>query len=168
MVLAPLPEEDSDLTNLLQGFDRSGTMGTFVEYVASEDTLRRAGDPPITLTVRAVPDTRVLRISATGDERVVRPGLNAVFSAARADDEELSDLWELRTLEAPSAASPAPPSTALVLLSTIVLAVLGAAVALAVLARLLPGRPAGYEADPDELLAPPLDDEPATSRPVPR
>jgi hypothetical protein len=125
LVLAPLPEEDSDLTNLLQGFDRSGTMGTFVELIASDDTLRRAGDPPVQVTVRAIPDTRVIEVTTTGDRDVVRPALSALLASAQAARGTLSELWTLRTLESASEPEPAPPSTMLVLLATCVLALLG-------------------------------------------
>lgn len=162
MVLAPLPEQESDLTNLLQGFDRSGTMGTFVELISSRDTLRRAGDPPVGLTVRAVPDTRVILVETDGDESIVNPALSAVFAAARDRRDALSDLWDLRVLETASSPKPAPPSTVFVLLATLVLALLGAAITFVLLSRLF-----GNSSSLDDLdFGPEASDEvaPRTSR----
>ncbi len=48
MVLAPTPTKPSDLPNVLDSFQRSGTAGTYVELLASEDTKKRAGSPPVT------------------------------------------------------------------------------------------------------------------------
>jgi len=162
LVLSPLTEEESNLTNLLQGFERSGTMGTFVELIASDDTLQEAGDPPVTMTVRAVPDTRVIRVDVTGDREVVNPALSAVLVAARDRRAEVNDLWDLQTLEEASAPVAAPPSTMLVMLATIVLSVLGAAVVFILFARLFPRArvpeiDSPYRAHPDdEMGAPPM------------
>jgi hypothetical protein len=138
LVLAPSPGTASDKTNLLQGYERSGTIGTFVELLDSEDTYVQAGAPAVDVTVRAVPDTRVIRVTATGSRAAVQPGLNEVMYAAQASQTTLSDLWELRRLERASAPSTAGPSDVQLLGASGLLAVLGGLAVLVLLARLTP------------------------------
>src|SRR4051812_24497959 len=76
LVLTPSPNKPADQPTLLDSFQRSGTVGTYVELLASDDTLRRAGSPNVTLAVRAIPDSRALRLTTTGDKDVVRPALD--------------------------------------------------------------------------------------------
>ena len=126
LVLAPTAADSSDRTGLINGYDRSGAIGTFVELIASPDTLVAAGQPPVTIDVRAIPDTRVIEVTATGERDVVRPALTALLAAARGSQSTLNDLWTLRVLETPSAAEEAGPSVAMLLAATVLLALLAA------------------------------------------
>ena len=70
LVMVAQPTDPDDLAGVLDSFQRSGAAGTYVELLASEDTLKRAGDPPVTVTVRSVPDTRAIRlVASSSDER---------------------------------------------------------------------------------------------------
>ncbi len=151
LVLAPMPGTASDKTNLLQGYERSGTIGTFVELLDSEDVFLQAGAPRVDVTVRAVPDTRVIRVTATGSRSAVQAGLNEVMFAAQSAQTTLSDLWELRRLERASLPATAGPSDVQLYGATALMAVLGGLAVLVLLARLTPpaavaprgARPAG-------------------------
>jgi uncharacterized protein involved in exopolysaccharide biosynthesis len=127
IVLDPAPTDPNDLAGVLDSFQRSGVSGTMVELLASEDTLKQAGNPPVTVKVRAVPDTRVIRISAEAqDENVVQPALRALLTAANREQEKLTDVWDLQILQTPSAPSRSSTSTGLILIATLLLALLGA------------------------------------------
>jgi hypothetical protein len=137
LVLTPNPDDPGDQPTLLDSFERSGTVGTYVELLASEDTLKRAGDPDITLTVRAIPGSRALRLTSTGDEDRVKAGLQAVIKTAQTSDTGLGldDLWTLRVLEAPSDPAESGPNTLFILIATGLLALLGMIVTRVVLRR---------------------------------
>jgi hypothetical protein len=136
MVLAPAPTDPSDLPGVLDSFQRSGTAGTYVELLASEDTKKRAGSPPVTLKVSSVPDTRVIRISSTaGDKNIVQPALRSVLVAANREQSRLEDLWQLRTLQQPTAPSQASTGSGLILIASLLLAILGALSAWTLLRR---------------------------------
>ncbi len=124
LVLTPDTSDPAEASSLLESFQRSGTIGTFVELYASADTLRVAGDPPVTITVRAVPDSRVMRIGASGARDAVRDSLSRVLAAGRQRESTLRDLWTTQVLERPSAAEQGRPSRGAVLLATLLLAVL--------------------------------------------
>jgi uncharacterized protein involved in exopolysaccharide biosynthesis len=149
IVLAPQAPEADDLPSLLDSFERSGTVGTYVELIASHDTLRRAGSPPVAVTVRAIPDTRVITISTTGERDEVQPALRSVLLAATAAQAGLRDLWKLSVLESPSGPGEAGPSASLVIAASALLAIL-AAVATGVAVRRIavgePGRLSGEAA----------------------
>ena len=158
-VLAPAVIESSDKAQLIQGFERSGAIGTFVELVASSDTYARAGSPPVTVEARAVPDSRVIDLTATGGERAVQPGLRAVMTSASSSQGALSDLWDLRVLESASVPTVAGASVAVMLLAAALFALLAGVFTYVVLAR-VPDRAArepayddfgwGAAAEPDE------------------
>lgn len=137
LVLTPNPSDPEDQPSLLDSFERSGTVGTYVELLASDDTLRRAGDPDIELIVRAIPGSRALRLTAVGGEEDVRPGLQAVIETAQRSGTGVGvdDLWTLRVLEAPSEPVEAGPNTLFILIATGLLALLGALVTRLVLRR---------------------------------
>lgn len=139
MVLVPASEDPGDIAAALDGFDRSGTMGTVVEMISSPDTLRRAGEPDVDLTVRAVPDTRVIQLHVRGDREAVRPALEEVMRSSGSRLGELRDLWQLRVLASAGSASPAPPGTPLLLVATLALAVLGAIATWVLLTRSILG-----------------------------
>jgi hypothetical protein len=136
LVLAPTPEKPSDLAGVLDSFQRSGTAVTYVELLASQDILKAAGDPPVTLNVRSVPDSRVIRISSVAsDQNIVQPALRSILTAATQQQQKLVDVWELKVLQAPTGPTQASTSTSLILLATILLAFLGALTAWTLLRR---------------------------------
>lgn len=126
LVLAATPDTREDLPALLDSFDRAGTSGTFVELIASGGVARAAGNPPIDLSVRAVPTSRVIVVRAEGPADVVRPGLRAILAAAQERQSQLGDLWELRVLQTPDGPTASGPSTPVLLVATILLALLAA------------------------------------------
>jgi hypothetical protein len=136
LVLTPTTKNPSELPTVFDGFTASGASGTFVELLSSPDTLRAAGSPPVSIAVRAVPDTRVISVTASGGKDAVRPGLDRLVNAARASGGKLRDLWSLNVLASPSPAVVSGPKTSLILLATILLAALGALFVLVVLGRL--------------------------------
>jgi hypothetical protein len=142
MVLTPKPTDD--LAGVLDSFQRSGTAVTYVEFLASGDLLEAANDPPVTVSVRSVPDSRIIRISAEGSEKgIVKPALQAILTAANQEEDKLVDIWTLRTLQAPSDPSPSSTSTSLILMATILLALLGAVCTWTLLRRYGSGQPPG-------------------------
>jgi hypothetical protein len=127
LVLTPKATETGDLAGVLDSFQRSGTHVTYVEMLASGDLLDRAGDPPVTVKVRSVPDSRIIRISTSAsDKNVVQPALRSILSAANQEQQKLVDIWTLRSLQDPSTPSRSSTSTSLILLATILLSLLGA------------------------------------------
>ncbi len=146
VTLTPATTSPADPSTLFDSFDRSGTMGTYVELISSADTLDRAGSPPVSVEVRAVPDTRVIDVTATGKRDGVQPALTRLIDASIALQPRLGDVWSLSVIENPSEPAKAGPSNLLLFLAIPLLAAL-AAVASAVLAREL-GIPAS--ASPDQ------------------
>ena len=127
LVLVPAPADPKDLPGVLDSFQRSGTAVTYVELLASGDLLRQAGDPPVTITVRSVPDSRIIRISASATEKnIVQPALRSIVTAADREQEKLVDIWDLRVLQAPNNPSKASTSTSVILIATLLLSLLGA------------------------------------------
>lgn len=132
------PREGADpavVSSLLESFQRSGTSGTFVELVSSEDTLRAANAEEVEIDVRAVPDARTITVSSTGDREAVQPALTRVVRAAQARQQELGDVWELELLGGPSEAAPAGPSTGAIIAAAALLGLLGATLTLVVFGR---------------------------------
>jgi hypothetical protein len=136
LVLAPNVTDRSELPNILDGFTASGTSGTYVEALSSPDVIRKAGSPPVSISVRAVPDTRVITMTASGGQADVRPGLNKVITAARTASTQLNDLWSLDVIASPSAPAASGPKTTLIFAATVLLAALGALFVLVILGRL--------------------------------
>jgi capsular polysaccharide biosynthesis protein len=127
VVLAPTPKNPADLPSVLDSFQRSGTAGTYVELLASEDTKKAAGDPPVSVKVSSVPDTRVIHVSAAaGDRNIVQPALRSILAAAIRGQARLEDLWQLRILQQPTSPSQASTSSSLILVASFLLALLGA------------------------------------------
>ena len=57
----------------------------------------------MTVTVRSVPDSRIIRISTSAsDENIVQPALRSILTAAQREQEKLVDIWDLRVLQAPT------------------------------------------------------------------
>ena len=141
VVLSPTVTETGEITTLLESFERSGTQGTYVELMASDDTTAKAQASGVSITVRAVPDTRAIRIVATGEEEDVVPALNSVIAATKARQSSLDDLFALQILEKPSEPSLAGPSTGILVLATVLLAIFAAIGVAVILRRVGPGRP---------------------------
>lgn len=124
-VLAPKRHLDSAIrAGLIESFASSSAAGTYVELFAN-----RAGSAPhgVTITARAVPDTRVVKLTARGPRGSVVPGLAAVSDGALADQGTLADLWSLSALQSASPPVLTGTSQDVVMLVTMLLAVLAAA-----------------------------------------
>lgn len=83
-------------------FERSATVGTFVQLLTSPATKRAAGSPPIQVAAAAQPDTTVLRVVATGEADAVRPGLRRVIAAAKQIQRQTGDAFRMDVISAPS------------------------------------------------------------------
>lgn len=136
VVLVPRPTSSSDIPNLLDSFERSNTIGTYVELIGSNDTKELAGSPPVSVTVRGIPGTRALMVTATGAKERVVPALEALVAASRLAQPRLNDPWRLTVIARASKPTRAGPSTAQLLLATVVLSILGALLALTALRRI--------------------------------
>jgi uncharacterized protein involved in exopolysaccharide biosynthesis len=138
-VLALAPRANvatEDIPALVGGFGNSGTAGTYVELITSADTLRAAGSPPVTVTARAVPDSRVIVVTTTGDQSQVRDGLTAVLRAATLAQQRLRDAWELRLVQRAQAPVASGPSRAAIVAGSLVLAAFGVVLLFVVLRHL--------------------------------
>jgi hypothetical protein len=138
VVLSPSAAEPDSISSLLESFERSGTLGTYVELMASDDTTAEAREMGVSVTVRAVPDTRAIRLIAEGDEEDVQPALQSVIDNTRARRTALSDLYVIEVLESPSEPTLAGPSTGVLLLATLLLSVFAAVGTVAILRRFGP------------------------------
>jgi hypothetical protein len=127
IVLVPMPTNPTDVPGLLDSYLRSGTGGTYVVLLTSRDTLKRAGDPPVTVSARALPDTRTIRVTATStDKKLVQPALAALLSAAQKERAKLLDAWRISVLQQPTAPTVSSTPTSFVLFASLVLSLLGA------------------------------------------
>jgi uncharacterized protein involved in exopolysaccharide biosynthesis len=145
LVLVPTPANVNDVPNLIGTFNSSGSIGTYVELVASADTLQAAGSPPVSVAARAIPDSRVIDVGTEGGRGVVQPALRRIVAVVEARQASLRDAWTLETLEAPQPPTRTGPSTSLIVVAAFLLAILGAVFVLVALWRLtslgrLPGR----------------------------
>jgi hypothetical protein len=139
VVLSPTAKEPGEITTLLESFERSGTQGTYVELMASNDTTVEAREMGVSITARAVPNTRAITITAEGGKEEVVPALESVIAATEARQSSLSDLFALHILESPSAPTLSGPGTGILLLATLLLAVFAAIAVVVILRRLGPG-----------------------------
>jgi hypothetical protein len=149
LVLVPTADR-GDLPQLLDSVQASGTLGTYVELIQSGETLRRAGSPPIEVRIRAIPNTRVITVTAEGDEGVVQTATRALLATAGRFSRRLGDPWRLSVLEPPSAPTPAPPSTTAILLASVILAALSFIFVAVLMSRLgleWPRRGSDFERD---------------------
>lgn len=147
LILSPSPTDPGDLTNLLNSFERSGTMGSFVELIASDDLLVRAGNPPVDVGVRAIPDTRVIQVTTEGSRDVVTPALTAILNAAQRNQATVRDLWDLNELESASRPEVAGAPLPFMLAGTVILALLSALFVFVLLRRAVPALMQALEAD---------------------
>jgi hypothetical protein len=113
-------------------FDRSGTLGTYVERISSDDTLEAAGSPPIEVEARSIPDTRVIEVFATaGDGEAAEEGLAAVMAVVTDEPALLTaaerremDLWTVEPTEQPSEPARGGPSDTILVAASVALAAL--------------------------------------------
>ncbi len=148
VVLSPSQAEPENISSLLESFERSGTLGTYVELMASNDTTAEARAMGVSITVRAVPDTRAIRLIAEGDKEAVQPALKSVIEATRNRQTALSDLYVLEVLESPSEPTQAGPSTGILLFATLLLSIFAAVGTLAILRRFGPQGRAPIQGNP--------------------
>ena len=139
-VVALAPRADvptDDIPTLTGGFTNSAILGTYVELIASADTLREAGSPPVTVKARAVPASRVINVTAEGSSyEATRPGLVSVLQAAILSAQRLHDAWELRVLQTAQAPVAAGPSSGVIVVASLVLALFGVVLLFVVLRHL--------------------------------
>lgn len=137
LLLAPKKSTPPDqLSTLFDGFANSGTAGTYVELISAPDTLRRAGATGVTTTVRWVPDTRTIDVTAESpDSSHVQRSLDSIIRTAQAREAELGDVWQLQVLASPSAATVAGISNKALIGATFLLAILAALFVVVVLRR---------------------------------
>jgi hypothetical protein len=152
--------------NLLGNLQESGTIGTRVELISSQGTLDAAGNPPVQIAVRSVPDTRVIDVKATGAEDKVGPGLTDIVNAAKKGDSKLGDPWRMRVIASPTAAALAGPSDALLAAATGLLAILAAVAVLAGLRALDLSPGERRPTSPPEPMRPAGGNAPAELRPA--
>jgi hypothetical protein len=132
VTLQPAPLANGNRVGLLDVFDRSGTLGTYVETISSSNTLEAAGSPPIDVEARSVPDTRVIEVVASGNGRAaVQGGLASVVDVvaaapveADAGERREMSLWTAEVTQSPSAAVQPGPSTPVIVAATLVMAAL--------------------------------------------
>jgi hypothetical protein len=149
VTLVPDPEVPAERTILLEAFDRSGTLGTYVELLSSRSVEAAAGIPPDSADVRAIPDTRVIDVTVSGERGEVGADVAKLVELATARAGNLGDLWTMEVLQEPSKPTRAGLPTALLVGLTGFLALLGAVATFAA-ASLLPRRLAGASRPPRE------------------
>jgi hypothetical protein len=136
LVLVPTPANPNDVPSLIGTFNSSGSIGTYVELVASADTLAAAGSPPVSVAARAVPDARVIDVHTEGDKDAVQPALRRIVAAVESNQASLKDAWTLQTLQVPQPPTSTGPGRTLIVVAAFLLALLGAAFVLIVFSRL--------------------------------
>jgi hypothetical protein len=136
LVLVPAPRQQDDLASLLSSVERSGTIGTYVELITSSDTLQAAGDPPVDVSVRAVPASRVITVTAKGDRAVVARAVEAVVDATQRRSSDLGDLWRLRRLQRASQPVAEAPTKPTIIGAVLLLSILGGLFVFVVVTRL--------------------------------
>jgi uncharacterized protein involved in exopolysaccharide biosynthesis len=162
LVLVPTPTNPNDVPNLIGSFNSSGSIGTYVELIASANTLQSAGSPPVSVGVRAVPDSRVIDVTTEGDRDSVQPALQRILTVVESQQASLRDAWTLQTIQAPQPAQQTGPTKTVIVVAAALLALVGALFVLVVLGRLSAlagGSPpaAPGEADEDAWVDEPLD-----------
>lgn len=138
VVLSPNSTDPERISSLLDSFDRSGTLGTYVELMASDDITAGARDLGVDISIRSIPDTRAIRLVAHGGREDVQPALQSVIDAAGTRQQTLRDLFALDVLESPSTPVLAGPGVAALLMATLLLAGFAAVAVVAILRRLAP------------------------------
>lgn len=141
VVLSPDTEVPDRISSLLESFQRSGTLGTYVELMASGDTTAQAQAAGVDITVRAVPDTRTIQVTGVGDHDAVQPAVSSVIDRTQSKQSTLRDLFALAILEEPSGPVESGPGTPLILAATLLLAAFAAIAVFLILRRVAPAPP---------------------------
>lgn len=157
LYLSPRSEDAFTSSALLDAFQRSGTIGTYVELLSSATLQARADAADVEVRARAIPESRVIALTARGEQERVQGALASLMETAAAPAERLGDGWTLRVAEPATAPAQIGPSTPVVIAAAVFLAALAGLVAAATLARLAPpprdgGPPAGAAAATRELV----------------
>lgn len=140
-VLAPKHHLGSAIrAGLVESFANSSAAGTYVELFANRSSSAPHG---VSITTRAVPDTRIIKLTASGPQGSVVPGLHTVAAGALADQSALADLWSLTALQNPSPPVLTGISQSVLMVVTMLLAVLAAAAVAVGLSQVLAPRARG-------------------------
>jgi len=157
LALVPALKDPRDIGNLTSSFNNSDTIGTYVEFIASADTLKRAGSPNVDLAVRGVPDARVIDVCTQGAQDKVQPALTSVVDTVRANQSNLNDAWNLDVIQGAQAPAKTGPETVLILGASVLLALLGGLFVFVMLSRFVgfdaprsPPPAAGYGGDGED------------------
>jgi hypothetical protein len=117
------------------------TAAAYVDLLASDETRRLAGSPPVTFTIQPIPGTRSIEVTATDKERkIVRPALLSLLAAADRRQVQLDDPWRLEVVGRPAPPDSISPGTGVIFIATLLLTIFGA------LFALFAGRLAGVRA----------------------
>jgi hypothetical protein len=150
VVLSPDGSDPERVSSLLESFERSGTLGTYVELMASDDTTSEARGLGVDVTVRSVPDTRTIRLTGVGEQQDVQPALRSVIATTQSKQATLADLFALGVLEQPSEPEQSGPADGLLLAATALLAGFAALAVLLILRQLeRPAPPSGRSRSAD-------------------
>lgn len=142
VVLTPAVEDPELATELLNSVLVTGTVGTYEHYLASSDRVEEALPDDVEISVRAIPDTRVISLRTTGPRDEVERALRAVLALRPAADAELGGLWRLDAIQTAQAPARAGLSALAMLVAILAAALLAALVVLVALRRLARRRPA--------------------------
>lgn len=137
VVLVPVTTA-KDAPTVFDSFTSAGTLGTLVELLSSPDLAAKVRAPEVTFAARAVPDSRVVGVTATGPQAAVQPALSALLANAKPAQKLLADSWTINTLVRPTVASPGGPATPMLVLVVVALAILAGSAVLLGARRLVP------------------------------
>jgi uncharacterized protein involved in exopolysaccharide biosynthesis len=140
LVLVPTPSSAPEIANLTSSFDNSGTLGTYVEYISSINPEPTPSSPPVSVSVRGVPDTRAISVTTTGARDIVQGALQNVITLAQTQAPSLNDAWSLHVLKNASPPSKSGPSRVTILLGSALIGLLAAILLFIGLERLNGGR----------------------------
>ncbi|MBS1868220.1 MAG: hypothetical protein JSS99_01000 [Actinobacteria bacterium] len=158
LVFVPKTRVPNEIANLTGSFASSGTAGTYVEYIASRDTISAANAGNVSVAARAVPDSRVINVVTEGAQGAVQPALRRMLSVIETRQAALNDAWTLNVLQDAQPPSKSGASNKLLGIAVLLLAALGALLTYTALTRLLGAGVGGTMLPPARAVA---DDEPA-------
>jgi hypothetical protein len=167
LVAVPKPLSPDDLPSLIGGFQDAGLIFTYVELSVSEDTLRAAGSPPVSVTARAVPDSRVLSVTTEGSRASVRPALSELLNTVVTRQARFGDPWRLRVLQRAQPPESVGPSPVFLVLGSLLMGLLGGLVVYTVATRLPLGRLSGRTEEPEDEATPLVAEDPGDLAAVP-
>lgn len=136
LVPATLPKGEA---SPLDSFSSGGTLGTTVELLSSPDLAAQVPQRGVAFTARAVTDSRVIALHATGPQAAVQPALAALLVQAAPAQARLADRWTLVALTRPTTAALAGPPASALFVAAGLLALLTFTAVLVGTGRLVPG-----------------------------